>query len=113
MNAKSDPYGRDATRPYQIPLKGWWQVAQRVGSESVRDNLSLVAAGCAFYALLAISPILPALISLYALTMDPLQVEQRCSELRSTLNLNCRPPKTRRSGGLSQWVGEVLLWPTM
>jgi hypothetical protein len=32
MNRKPDPYGRDATRPYHIPLKGWWQVAQRVWS---------------------------------------------------------------------------------
>ena len=46
MNRKPDPYGRDATRPFQIPLKGWWQVAQRVWSESNRDNLSVVAAGC-------------------------------------------------------------------
>ena len=54
MNRKPDPYGRDATRPYHIPLKGWWQVAQRVWSESNRDNLSVVAAGCAFFALFAV-----------------------------------------------------------
>ena len=39
-----------------IPLKGWWQVAQRVWTESGRDNLSVVAAGCAFYALFAVFP---------------------------------------------------------
>jgi uncharacterized BrkB/YihY/UPF0761 family membrane protein len=69
MNARADPYGRDARRPYEIPLKGWWQVAQRVWSESVRDNLSLVAAGCAFYALIAIFPILSALIAVLVLTL--------------------------------------------
>ena len=58
MNRNPDPYGRDATRPYHIPLKGWWQVAQRVWSESDRDNLSVVAAGCAFFALAAIFPAL-------------------------------------------------------
>ena len=26
MSRKPDPYGRDATRPDHIPLKGWWQV---------------------------------------------------------------------------------------
>jgi hypothetical protein len=36
---------------------------ERVYSESVRDNLSVVAAGCAFYALLAIFPALSALVS--------------------------------------------------
>jgi membrane protein len=85
MNVKPDPYGRDATRPYEIPLKGWWQVAQRVGSESARDNLSLVAAGCAFYALFAIFPILSALIALYALTTDPTGVEQQFNMLSSVL----------------------------
>jgi len=85
MNEKPDPYGRDATRPYQIPLKGWWQVAQRVWSESVRDNLSLVAAGCAFYALFAIFPILSAIISLYALTTDPISVEEQFNILSSVL----------------------------
>jgi len=75
MNRRLDPYGRDATRRYQIPLKGW-QVAQRVWSESNRDNLSVVAAGCAFFALFAIFPALSALISLYGLTADPTTVEQ-------------------------------------
>ena len=77
MNRKPDPYGRDATHPYHIPLKGWWQVAQRVWSESNRDNLPVVAAGCAFFALAAIFPALSALISLYGLTADPATVEQQ------------------------------------
>jgi membrane protein len=85
MNPKPDPYGRDATRPYHIPLKGWWQVAQRVWSESDRDNLSVVAAGCAFFALAAIFPGLSALISLYGLTADPATVEQHFRMLSSVL----------------------------
>jgi membrane protein len=85
MNRKPDPYGRDATRPYHIPLKGWWQVAQRVWSESNRDNLSVVAAGCAFFALAAIFPALSALISLYGLTADPAIVEQQFRMLGSVL----------------------------
>ncbi len=85
MNRKPDPYGRDATRPYHIPLKGWWQVAQRVWSESNRDNLSVVAAGCAFFALFAIFPTLSALIALYGLTADPATVEQQFGMLKSVL----------------------------
>jgi membrane protein len=76
MNRKPDPYGRMATRPDHIPLKGWWQVAQRVWTESSRDNLSVVAAGCAFYALFAIFPALSALISLYGLVADPANIDQ-------------------------------------
>ena len=85
MNRKPDPYGRDATLPHHIPLKGWWQVAERVWSESNRDNLSVVAAGCAFFALFAIFPALSALISLYGLTADPTTVEQNFGMLGSVL----------------------------
>jgi membrane protein len=85
MSRKPDPYGRDATRPILIPLKGWWQVAQRVWIESGRDNLSMVAAGCAFYALFAAFPALSALIALYGLTADPATVEQQFGMLKSVL----------------------------
>ena len=85
MNQKPDPYGRDATRPLFIPLKGWWQVAQRVWIESGRDNLSVIAAGCAFYALFAVFPALTALVALYGLTADPSTVEQQFGMLKSVL----------------------------
>jgi membrane protein len=60
-------------------------VAERVYSESVRDNLSVVAAGCAFYALFAIFPALSALISLYGLAADPANVVQNFGVLAYVL----------------------------
>jgi membrane protein len=85
MTGRNDPYGRGATRPYHIPLKGWWQVARRVLSEASRDNLSVVSAGCAFYALFAIFPALSALISLYGLMIDPAMIENQLGMLSSVL----------------------------
>ena len=85
MNRQSDPLGRDATRPFLIPLKGWWQVVQRVWLESGRDNLSLVAAGCAFYALFAVFPALSALIAIYGLTADPASAERQFDILSHVL----------------------------
>ena len=85
MSRKPDPYGRDARRPYHIPLRGWWQVAQRVWTESGRDNLSVVSAGCAFFALFAIFPALSALIALYGLTANPATVEQQFGMLADVL----------------------------
>jgi membrane protein len=85
MTGRNDPYGRDATRPYHIPLKGWWQVAERVLSEASRDNLSVISAGCAFYALFAIFPALSALISLYGLMIDPAMIENQLGMLSSVL----------------------------
>ena len=85
MSRKKDPYGRDARRPYHIPLRGWWQVFHRVWTESGRDNLSVVAAGCAYYALFSIFPALTALISIYGLTADPATIEQRFNMLADLL----------------------------
>ncbi|MGZ5917911.1 MAG: YihY/virulence factor BrkB family protein [Methyloceanibacter sp.] len=85
MNLKPDPFGRDAKRPYHIPLRGWWQVAERVWSEAGRDNLSVVAAGCAFYALFAIFPALSAIVSLYGLTFNPATAARQFSVLASLL----------------------------
>ena len=85
MSPRPDPYGRDAMYPSHIPLKGWWQVAQRVWTESGRDNLTVIAAGCAFYALFAIFPALSALIALYGLTADPAAVTAQFSMLSLVL----------------------------
>ena len=85
MNRNPDPLGRDATRPYHIPLKGWWHIAKDVVSKVAGDNLSVVSAGCAFYALFAIFPALTAAIALYGLTTDPATVERQFSMLKEVL----------------------------
>ena len=110
MNRKPDPYGRDATRPFQIPLKGWWQVAQRVWSEGNRDNLSVVAAGCAFFALFAIFPALSALISLYGLTADPATVEQQFRMLGSVLPAQAYDVVIEQIHRISAASGGTLGW---
>jgi len=85
MNRKPDSLGHEATRLYQTPLKGWWQIVQRVAVKVGRDNLSVVSAGCAFYALFAIFPALTASISLYGLTTDAATVERQFSILETVL----------------------------
>lgn len=85
MSRKPDPYGRNATQPSHIPLKGWWQIGQRVWRESGRDNLPVIAAGCAFYALFAAFPALSALIALYSLATDPASVDRHFDMLSFVL----------------------------
>jgi len=48
--------GREAARPKDIPLRGWWDIAMRVRREMSTDNVSIIAAGLALYALLAVFP---------------------------------------------------------
>ena len=85
MNHKLDPAPRDATRHYHIPLKGTWQITKRVGSKIVSDNLQVITAGCAFYALFAIFPALWASISLFGLIADAATVERQFGFLATVL----------------------------
>jgi len=110
MTGKADPYGRDAARPYHIPLKGWRQVAERVWAESSRDNLSVIAAGCAFYALFAIFPGLSALISLYGLTADPITIEQQLGGLASVLPGEAYNLVIEQVHRLAEASGKLLGW---
>ena len=67
-------HGRDAATPAQIPAKGWWQVLKRVYGESGKDNLGLISAGVAYYAFLALVPLLGALVLTYGLVVEPSEV---------------------------------------
>ena len=63
--------------PRDLDYRDWRGVVIRVWNGIGTDNISLVAAGCAFYALLAIVPSLSALVVLYGLIADPAQVQQQ------------------------------------
>jgi len=73
--------GRAAKRPWDIPLAGWRDIAYRVKDEVVRDNISFVAAGVAFYALLAIFPALAVMVGIYGLVADPADVQKEIEAL--------------------------------
>jgi membrane protein len=70
-----DAHGRTAERPNDIPSAGRRDVLARVRSEVKHDHATLLSAGVAFYALLALVPGLAALISVYGLLADPERVE--------------------------------------
>lgn len=77
--------GRDAERPFAIPLAGWKQVAKRTVAEMMSDQMGLAAAGCAFYATLALFPAISTLISIYGLVFDPATVEPQLRALQRLL----------------------------
>ncbi|MFA5516629.1 MAG: YihY/virulence factor BrkB family protein [Desulfuromonadales bacterium] len=77
--------GRQARKPGEIPKQGWRDVVLRVKDEQKRDNLSVVAAGVAFYSLLAIFPALAAAVSIYGLVADPAQLQQQLQSLSQML----------------------------
>jgi len=62
--------GRHSDNPSEIPAPGWRDILLRTFQEVSRDNVGLIAAGLAFYTLLAIFPAITALVSVYGLVAD-------------------------------------------
>lgn len=81
----ADPFGRTARAPGSIPWRGWQQVLRRTWREISSDRISLVAAGCAFWATLALFPAISMLISLYGLVFDLQTVAPQLEQLRLLL----------------------------
>lgn len=77
--------GREAETPAQIPAPGWKEIAFRTWKESSKDNVSLVAAGVAFYGLLAMVPLLGATVLTYGLVASPQTVLHNVQSLATTL----------------------------
>lgn len=63
--------GRAAKAPVEIPHRGWWDILTRVYVSIFEDRILTLAAGVAFYSLLALFPALTVLVSLYGLFADP------------------------------------------
>jgi membrane protein len=83
--AAGDPKGRSAKDPQHIPRRGWKEILRRTWQQVGEDNISIVAAGVAFYALLAIFPALGAALSIYGFFADPADVSQQLASLGGLL----------------------------
>jgi membrane protein len=77
--------GRLAERPRDIPARGWLDVAKRLKDRISRSRLSIIAAGVAFYALMAVPPGLIALLGLYGFLFEPQQVIDQIRALSGVL----------------------------
>jgi membrane protein len=66
-----------------ISLRGWFGIFKQAFAAAGHHNISLIASGVAFYALLAIFPALGVFVSLYGLIADPITVEQQINNIAS------------------------------
>ncbi len=78
-----------ATSAIPRATAGWAAVPYRLRDQINGGRLSLIAAGCAFYATLALFPGISMLLSLYGLIFDPVTVVPQMNLLRDVL-----PPET-------------------
>jgi membrane protein len=77
--------GRDATKPTEIPARGWKDIAWRLWTEITEDRILLIAAGATFYLLLALFPALAAFVSLYGFVADPTTIADHIAFLGGVL----------------------------
>ena len=77
--------GRHADAPHEVPVRGWKDILWRTYEQVQQDRLLAVAAGVAFYALLAIFPAITALVSLYGLAFEPATVVEHLSVAATVL----------------------------
>ncbi|WP_108482830.1 YihY/virulence factor BrkB family protein [Oceaniglobus ichthyenteri] len=73
--------GRNAETPVGIPAIGFKDVAFRVKDEIADDRVGLLAAGVAFYGLLALFPAITALIAISGLLVEPSQIVAQMEQL--------------------------------
>lgn len=83
-------YGRHAEEPQHIPVAGWRDILKRVFADITRDNVSLMSAGVAFYALLSLAPAFTALVALYGLVFDTASVQSQVAGLEGLVPQEAR-----------------------
>jgi membrane protein len=106
--------GRMAQRPKEIPKAGWGDIAFRIKDELGKDNLSMIAAGAAFYGLFAVFPAIAAIVSLYGLFTTPETVQQHVQMLETIVPeqgrqvLTGQLQRVTESGDTALGVGAVV-----
>jgi membrane protein len=109
--------GRHADKPSDVSKPGWLDILWRTKKEISDDNLSIVAAGVAFYAFLAVVPSFAAIVAVYGLVSNPSQVAHQIELLARVVPSEVLPllhqQLTRitshtQAAGISAIVGFVL-----
>lgn len=65
----------DADSPWKYTAKDWWAVTKRVFWAAQYDNVGVIAAGVAFFSLLAVFPLISAALSTFSYFADPSDVD--------------------------------------
>lgn len=110
INRKYEHMATSIARTLTDPLRRLWAIVKDVVVRAGRDHLSVVSAGCAYYALFAIFPALTASISLYGLTADPATVERQFDVLKTVLPPQAYAIVIDQIRRIAQTSGQALGW---
>src|SRR6202047_3441769 len=86
-------------------MASWWAILAATRRRMGKDNLSALAAGAAFQALLSLFPTLTAVVSLYGLVADPNMVERQITAMQGVL-----PPEAVKL--IAAWLQALVQGPT-
>ncbi len=76
---------RKMEKPSKIPFSGWKSIGLGVKDEIGENNVSIISAGVAFYAFLAVFPAIGALVSIYGLGMDPQSLQDQLQTISQVM----------------------------
>jgi membrane protein len=85
MFSSNSDRGRSADRPSAIPAAGWRDILWRVWAQTGEDNLSIIAAGVAFYVMLAAFPAITAFVSLFGLFADAAPMREQFADFKGVI----------------------------
>jgi membrane protein len=106
-----------------MPARDWFAVTRQLLARVNDDHLPILSAGLAFYAMLALFPGLLAIVTVYALFLDPTAIEQQIEPVTELLpegaaellraQLHDLVRRASRTLGLGLVIGLVgVLWST-
>ncbi len=67
----------EARSPLAFSAKDWWVIVKDVWKKIGQDNIGIIAAGVAFFTMLAIFPLITACLSIYGFVADPIRVQKQ------------------------------------
>lgn len=104
------PHKSKLKSPSKIPFSGWKKILWRIKDEVGENNVSIVSAGVAFYAFLAIFPAIAALISIYGLAMNPQNIQDQLSQLYGVMPQQAYEILKAQIEKLMETSGSALGW---
>lgn len=97
----SEAHVKQARKPSEFGWKDWWGILKSVWQQFVEDRLQLIAAGVAFYFLLALFPMITALVSIYGMTIGPFEFEQHLERMQGLV-----PPSLLDT--MAEFIGDLV-----
>lgn len=96
--------------PTDMSAAGWQQAIVRTKDEVKDDRVGLMAAGVAFYAMLAIFPAIIAAITVWGLVADGDQIRQAIESISSQLPAGAGELVTSQVSNIAENSGAALSW---